>query len=208
MQLLRFLTCGAADDGKSTLIGRLLHDCGLMAEGQLAALAVGSARLGTTGGDPDLALLVEGLQAEREQAITIDVAWRHFATARAQVHRRGCAGARAIYPQLGGRRVDRRPRGAADRRSPGPAHAGAPSQPYRGAVRHSRDLGRRQQDGFGGLARGGVRADQRDYLAFAAKLGPANILCIPVSALDGDNVTRRSRMMPEVLATLRRRGIV
>jgi translation elongation factor EF-1alpha len=60
----------------------LLYDCGLLPEDQLAALGVGSARLGTTGGDPDLALLVEGLQAEREQAITIDVTWRHFTTAR------------------------------------------------------------------------------------------------------------------------------
>ena len=79
---LRFLTCGSVDDGKSTLIGRLLYDCKLLLDDQLAALAGDSARFGTTGGDLDMALLVDGLQAEREQGITIDVAYRYFATAR------------------------------------------------------------------------------------------------------------------------------
>ena len=80
--LLRFITCGSVDDGKSTLIGRLLHDSKLIFEDQLAALAADSERHGTTGDDIDLALLVDGLQAEREQGITIDVAYRYFATAR------------------------------------------------------------------------------------------------------------------------------
>ena len=79
-KLLRFLTCGSVDDGKSTLIGRLLYDCLLLFEDQLAALAADSARFGTTGTGLDLALLVDGLQAEREQGITIDVAYRYFAT--------------------------------------------------------------------------------------------------------------------------------
>src|SRR6476660_6175825 len=81
-RLLRFLTCGSVDDGKSTLIGRLLYDCRLLLEDQLAALATDSMRFGTTGGDLDMAVLVDGLQAEREQGITIDVAYRYFATAR------------------------------------------------------------------------------------------------------------------------------
>ncbi len=80
--LLRFLTCGSVDDGKSTLIGRLLYDTQLVLEDQLAALERDSRRHGTTGGDLDLALLVDGLQAEREQGITIDVAYRFFATRR------------------------------------------------------------------------------------------------------------------------------
>src|SRR6516225_792913 len=80
--LLRFLTCGNVDDGKSTLIGRLLHDSKLIYEDQLAAVRADSARHGTTGGDIDLALLVDGLQAEREQGITIDVAYRYFSTAK------------------------------------------------------------------------------------------------------------------------------
>ena len=79
---LRCLTCGSADDGKSTLIGRLLYDSKLLFEDQLATLASDSRQHGTTGGDLDFALLVDGLAAEREQGITIDVAYRSFATVR------------------------------------------------------------------------------------------------------------------------------
>ena len=82
--LLRFITCGSVDDGKSTLIGRLLYDTKLIAEDQLAGLERDSRRYGTTGEDIDLALLVDGLEAEREQGITIDVAYRFFATDRAK----------------------------------------------------------------------------------------------------------------------------
>ena len=78
--LLRFLTCGSVDDGKSTLLGRLLFETGAVFEDQLEALDRDSARFGTTGGEPDYALLVDGLSAEREQGITIDVAYRYFAT--------------------------------------------------------------------------------------------------------------------------------
>ncbi|MEQ9814628.1 MAG: sulfate adenylyltransferase subunit CysN [Azospirillaceae bacterium] len=79
--LLRFIVCGSVDDGKSTLLGRLLHDCGLLLQDQLAGLAAASGRYGTTGaGNLDLALLVDGLAAEREQGITIDVAYRYFST--------------------------------------------------------------------------------------------------------------------------------
>jgi bifunctional enzyme CysN/CysC len=80
--LLRFLTCGSVDDGKSTLIGRLLFDSKLLFEDHLAALEKDSRRHGTTGGDIDFALLVDGLEAERQQGITIDVAYRFFATDR------------------------------------------------------------------------------------------------------------------------------
>src|SRR6202453_4393503 len=80
--LLRFITCGSVDDGKSTLIGRLLYDSKMIFEDQLAALEADSKRLGTQGGDIDFALLVDGLAAEREQGITIDVAYRYFATDR------------------------------------------------------------------------------------------------------------------------------
>ncbi|WP_164889250.1 GTP-binding protein, partial [Mesorhizobium sp. M7A.F.Ca.CA.001.14.1.1] len=78
--LLRFLTCGSVDDGKSTLIGRLLSDTKQIFEDQLAALERDSRKHGTTGDDIDFALLVDGLEAEREQGITIDVAYRFFAT--------------------------------------------------------------------------------------------------------------------------------
>ncbi|MGL4488338.1 MAG: GTP-binding protein, partial [Rhizobiaceae bacterium] len=78
--LLRFLTCGSVDDGKSTLIGRLLYDTKLIFEDQLATLEKDSAKHGTDGENIDFALLVDGLEAEREQGITIDVAYRFFAT--------------------------------------------------------------------------------------------------------------------------------
>jgi len=78
--LLRFLTCGSVDDGKSTLIGRLLYDSKLLFEDHLSALKKDSKKFGTAGGDIDFALLVDGLEAEREQGITIDVAYRFFAT--------------------------------------------------------------------------------------------------------------------------------
>src|SRR5262245_16833980 len=78
--LLRFLTCGSVDDGKSTLIGRLLYDAKLICEDQLATLIADSKRVGTQGDAIDFALLVDGLAAEREQSITIDVAYRFFAT--------------------------------------------------------------------------------------------------------------------------------
>jgi len=78
--LLRFITCGSVDDGKSTLIGRLLYDAKMIFEDQLAALTADSIRIGTQGRNIDFALLVDGLAAEREQGITIDVAYRYFAT--------------------------------------------------------------------------------------------------------------------------------
>jgi bifunctional enzyme CysN/CysC len=81
-EMLRFLTCGNVDDGKSTLIGRLLHDSKMIYEDHLEAITRDSKKVGTTGEDIDLALLVDGLQAEREQGITIDVAYRYFSTAK------------------------------------------------------------------------------------------------------------------------------
>jgi len=78
--LLRFITCGSVDDGKSTLIGRLLYDSRMIFDDQLAQLEADSKRVGTQGQEIDFALLVDGLAAEREQGITIDVAYRFFAT--------------------------------------------------------------------------------------------------------------------------------
>src|SRR5689334_24764328 len=83
IDLLRFITCGSVDDGKSTLIGRLLHDTRQVFYDQLSAVANDSRRWGTTGEVPDLALLVDGLQAEGEQGITSDVAYRYL-----QAHKR------------------------------------------------------------------------------------------------------------------------
>ena len=78
--MLRFLTCGSVDDGKSTLIGRMLYDSKMVFDDQLAAVEGESKKYGTTGEKIDMALLVDGLQSEREQGITIDVAYRFFAT--------------------------------------------------------------------------------------------------------------------------------
>src|SRR3989337_3822844 len=80
--LLRFITCGSVDDGKSTLIGRLLYESKMLSDDELARLVGESRKFGTQGDDLDFALLVDGLSAEREQGITIDVAYRFFATAR------------------------------------------------------------------------------------------------------------------------------
>ncbi|MCG8653163.1 MAG: GTP-binding protein, partial [Pirellulales bacterium] len=81
-QLLRFITCGSVDDGKSTLIGRLLYDSKMIYEDDMKRLEADSKIVGTTGGDFDPALLTDGLRAEREQGITIDVAYRYFSTAK------------------------------------------------------------------------------------------------------------------------------
>ncbi|HOZ05862.1 MAG TPA: GTP-binding protein, partial [Arenimonas sp.] len=90
--LLRFITCGSVDDGKSTLIGRLLHDTKLLFDDQLAALTRDSARHGTQGDQFDYALLLDGLEAEREQGITIDVAYRYFSTERRKFIVADCPG--------------------------------------------------------------------------------------------------------------------
>src|SRR5690242_1106893 len=79
-ELLRFITCGSVDDGKSTLIGRLLYDTDMIFDDHMRSLEKDSKKHGTTGEAPDLALLVDGLQSEREQGITIDVAYRYFTT--------------------------------------------------------------------------------------------------------------------------------
>ena len=79
-ELLRFITCGSVDDGKSTLIGRLLYESKMIYEDQLAAIQKDTQRFGTTSGDLDLALLTDGLEDERQQGITIDVAYRYFST--------------------------------------------------------------------------------------------------------------------------------
>src|SRR6201997_2901537 len=80
--LLRFLTCGSVDDGKSTLIGRLLYDCSLILDDHLATLEQESRRFGTAGEDIDFSLLLDGLEDERQQRITIDVAYRFFSTSK------------------------------------------------------------------------------------------------------------------------------
>ena len=190
--LLRFITCGSVDDGKSTLIGRLLHDCKLIFEDQLTALQRDSARHGTTGDDIDFALLVDGLEAEREQGITIDVAYRFFTTPKRsfivadtpgheQYTRNMATG--ASNAQLAIILID--------------ARKGVLVQTRRHSficsllgIRHvvlavnKIDLVDFDRDIFDRIV--------ADYAAFAAGLGFASIAPIPISARFGDNIINRS----------------
>ncbi len=193
---LRFLTCGSVDDGKSTLIGRLLYDARVLFDDHLAALARDSKRHGTTGGDLDFALLVDGLEAEREQGITIDVAYRFFTTpARSfivadapgheQYTRNMATGASSS--ELAVLLVD--------------ARKGVLVQTRRHAyiaallgIRHvvlavnKMDLASWSRDAFEKIA--------RDFEAFAEPLGFASRVAIPMSARFGDNVCARSGYTP------------
>jgi bifunctional enzyme CysN/CysC len=194
--LLRFLTCGSVDDGKSTLIGRLLHDCALIFDDQLETLERESRRFGTTGGDIDFSLLLDGLEDERQQRITIDVAYRFFATpARSfvvadtpgheQYTRNMATGASTC--DLAVILVD--------------ARNGIVAQTQRHAFICSLLGIRRLVLAVNKMDL--VCFDERKFCAietgfakFAARLGDATVCAIPLSALAGDNVTRRSDRMP------------
>jgi bifunctional enzyme CysN/CysC len=195
MDLLRFITCGSVDDGKSTLIGRLLYDSKLIHDDQLAALEADSRRVGTQGQEIDFALLVDGLAAEREQGITIDVAYRFFASAtrkfivadtpgheqytRNMVTGASTADAAVIL-------VD--------------ARTGVLTQTRRHSflaklvgVRHyvlavnKMDLVDYDHEAFDAIV--------ADYRVFARQAGLPEFVAVPLSGLRGDNVTERSGAM-------------
>jgi bifunctional enzyme CysN/CysC len=194
--LLRFLTCGSVDDGKSTLIGRLLYDSKLLFDYQLAALQMDSRKFGTGGEDFDFALLVDGLEAEREQGITIDVAYRFFATDKRkfivadtpgheQYTRNMATG--ASNSDLAVILID--------------ARKGVLTQTRRHAyiasllgIRHvvlavnKIDLVDYAQSVFDGIV--------ADFTKFAEALGFATLVPIPLSARYGDNVIAKSGNMP------------
>ena len=196
-ELLRFLTCGNVDDGKSTLIGRLLHDSKMIYEDQLAAVQADSVKSGTTGaGKIDLALLVDGLQAEREQGITIDVAYRYFSTStrkfiiadtpgHEQYTRNMATGASTC--DLAVILVD--------------ARYGVQTQTKRHSfitsllgIKHiivavnKMDLIEYSEEVFNKI--------KADYLDFVKDLGIEDIHFVPISALNGDNVVNPSENMP------------
>jgi bifunctional enzyme CysN/CysC len=196
-ELLRFLTCGNVDDGKSTLIGRLLHDSKMIYEDQLAAVQADSVKSGTTGaGKIDLALLVDGLQAEREQGITIDVAYRYFSTStrkfiiadtpgHEQYTRNMATGASTC--DLAIILID--------------ARYGVQTQTKRHSfiasllgIQHifvainKMDLVEYSESTYNKI--------KQDYLDFTATLNLHDITFIPMSALDGDNVVNPSANMP------------
>lgn len=195
-ELLRLLTCGSVDDGKSTLIGRLLHDTKMIYEDHLAALHSDSAKLGTTGDKLDLALLVDGLQAEREQGITIDVAYRYFSTEKRkfiiadtpgheQYTRNMATGASTA--QLAIILID--------------ARHGVMTQTKRHSfiasllgIKHvvvavnKMDLVDYSEERFNQI--------REDYLHFCGTLNLSDIRFVPMSALEGDNVVNRSERTP------------
>lgn len=194
--LLRFITCGSVDDGKSTLIGRLLHDTHKVFEDQLVALKSDSRKHGTTGDDMDLALLVDGLQSEREQGITIDVAYRYFNTDRRkfiladtpgheQYTRNMATGASTA--ELAIILVD--------------ARKGVLTQTRRHSYICSL-LGIRKaivavnKMDLVGFDRGVFESIRDDYRKFAGQLHFDDLRFVPLSALRGDNVASRSDAMP------------
>ncbi|HVK65971.1 MAG TPA: sulfate adenylyltransferase subunit CysN [Polyangium sp.] len=195
-ELLRFLTCGNVDDGKSTLIGRLLHDTKGIYEDQLAAVAKDSKVFGTQGGALDLALLVDGLKSEREQGITIDVAYRYFSTSRRkyiiadtpgheQYTRNMATGASTA--ELAVILID--------------ARKGVTTQTKRHAFLTSL-LGIRKvvvavnKMDLVGYSREIFEEIRRVYLEFAALLPDRHHWFLPMSALAGDNVVEKSAAMP------------
>lgn len=195
-ELLRFLTCGSVDDGKSTLIGRLLHDSKMIYEDQLAAITKDSKKSGTTGDEVDLALLVDGLQSEREQGITIDVAYRYFSTSKRkfiiadtpgheQYTRNMATGASTC--DLAIILID--------------AREGVKTQTRRHSfivsllgIKHvivainKMDLKDYSESVYTQI--------QEDYLNFAQELNIPDIRFVPLSALKGDNVVNKSEQTP------------
>jgi bifunctional enzyme CysN/CysC len=187
--MLRFITCGSVDDGKSTLIGRLLYDSQAIFADQLAALETDSRRIGTQGQDIDFALLVDGLSAEREQGITIDVAYRFFATKRRKFIVADCPGHEqytrnmvtgASTADLAVILID--------------ARKGVLVQTRRHSflchllgIRHfvlavnKLDLVGYSQDVFDRIV--------ADYRSFAAEIGIGEVTAIPISGFRGDNIT-------------------
>src|SRR5215472_14366825 len=194
--LLRFITCGSVDDGKSTLIGRLLYESQLIPQDQLAALEQDSKRFGTLGGELDLALLVDGLAAEREQGITIDVAYRFFATPRRRF---------IVADTPGHEQYTRNMVTGASTADLAVILLDARKGVLTQTRRHSylvRLMGIRQvvlavnKMDLEGYAHARFEELAARYGEFAAGIGLENVTAIPLSAVHGDNVVRRSPHMP------------
>ncbi|WP_292117558.1 sulfate adenylyltransferase subunit CysN [Mesorhizobium sp.] len=194
--LLRFLTCGSVDDGKSTLIGRLLSDTKQIFEDQLAALERDSRKHGTTGDDVDFALLVDGLEAEREQGITIDVAYRFFATPKRKF---------IVADTPGHEQYTRNMATGASTADLAIVLIDARQGVLRQTRRHSiiaSLLGIRHivlavnKIDLVGFDKAVFDQIVADYSEFAQNLGFTSIVPIPMSARFGDNVTSRSERTP------------
>jgi bifunctional enzyme CysN/CysC len=194
--LLRFITCGSVDDGKSTLIGRLLYESKMIFEDQLSALERDSKKVGTRGGELDFALLVDGLAAEREQGITIDVAYRFFSTE----HRKFIVADTPGHEQYTRNMVT----GASTADLAViliDARKGVLTQTRRhsflvhllGITRVVLAVNKMDLVGY---ARDTFETIVTDYRAFAARIGLTDITPIPMSAVHGDNIIERGANMP------------
>src|SRR4051812_3709577 len=193
---LRFITCGSVDDGKSTLIGRLLYESKLVFEDHLAALEADSRKVGTQGGNLDFALLLDGLEAEREQGITIDVAYRFFSTQ----HRKFVVADTPGHEQYTRNMVT----GASTADLAViliDARKGVLTQTRRHSflvsllgIRHivlavnKLDLVDYSHERFTEI--------EDEYRTFAHEVGLDDVVCIPISALHGDNVVHPSAHTP------------
>ena len=194
--MLRFITCGSVDDGKSTLIGRLLHDTKMIFEDQLEAITKESKKVGTTGERVDLALLVDGLQSEREQGITIDVAYRYFTTDKRKF---------IIADTPGHEQYTRNMATGASTADAAiiliDARHGIQTQTRRHSyitrllgITHTivainkMDLVEYAQEVFERI--------KAEYVHFAGEIGIKDVVFIPLSALEGDNVASKSLAMP------------
>jgi bifunctional enzyme CysN/CysC len=194
--MLRFITCGSVDDGKSSLIGRLLHESKMIFEDQLAALEDDSKRIGTRGGELDFALVVDGLAAEREQGITIDVAYRFFSTDKRkfivadtpgheQYTRNMVTGASTA--DLAVILIDARKGVLTQTRRHSYLVALLGIRQVVVAV-NKMDLVDYSHTAFAEI--------EREYRDFARRINVAAITCIPVSAVAGDNIVARSERTP------------
>ncbi|WP_269509270.1 sulfate adenylyltransferase subunit CysN [Burkholderia sp. IMCC1007] len=194
--LLRFITCGSVDDGKSTLIGRLLYESNMLFDDQLTQLEADSKKVGTQGGELDFALLVDGLSAEREQGITIDVAYRFFATARRKF---------IVADTPGHEQYTRNMITGASTADLAVILIDARKGVLTQTRRHSHLVAligiRRVVLAINKMDlvdydRAVFERIDADYRAFAAELGLDEIVSIPMSALRGDNVIAPSARMP------------
>ena len=194
--LLRFLTCGSVDDGKSTLIGRLLYDSKMIFEDQLAALEADSKTVGTQGGEIDFALLVDGLAAEREQGITIDVAYRFFSTDKRKF---------IVADTPGHEQYTRNMITGASTADLAVILIDARKGVLTQTRRHSylvHLLGIRQivlavnKMDLVGYDRATFERIRDDYAAFAAGIGIKDFTAIPISGFKGDNITALSENTP------------
>jgi len=194
--LLRFITCGSVDDGKSTLIGRMLYESKLVFEDHLDALEVDSKKVGTQGGELDFALLVDGLAAEREQGITIDVAYRFFSTEKRKF---------IVADTPGHEQYTRNMVTGASTADLAVILADARKGVLTQTRRHSYlvsllgikhvVLAVNKLD-LVGYSKDTFEEIQEDYVAFARQIGLGEVVCIPISALKGDNLTSQSEEMP------------